>query len=77
MFFLSVFTVETWRLEDTLATLNARYNKKVFLEMFVWPDDRDSSRHIIHVEKLILGIFVNLLSTETNVTLYKYNEKVC
>ncbi|KAI4889948.1 hypothetical protein NFI96_015103 [Prochilodus magdalenae] len=44
---------ETWRLEDTLATLNAHYNKKVLLEMFVWPDDRDSSRHIIHVKMLI------------------------
>uniref|UniRef100_A0A8C2FZX3 Membrane metallo-endopeptidase-like 1 n=1 Tax=Cyprinus carpio TaxID=7962 RepID=A0A8C2FZX3_CYPCA len=34
---------------DTLAVLNARYNKKAVLEMFVWPDDRDSSSYIIHV----------------------------
>uniref|UniRef100_A0A8C1JY85 Membrane metallo-endopeptidase-like 1 n=1 Tax=Cyprinus carpio TaxID=7962 RepID=A0A8C1JY85_CYPCA len=38
-----------WSLEDTLAVLNARYNKKAVLEMFVWPDDRDSSSYIIHV----------------------------
>ncbi len=42
-------TEQMWSLEDTLAVLNARYNKKAVLEMFVWPDDRDSSRYIIHV----------------------------
>uniref|UniRef100_A0AAR2K180 Membrane metallo-endopeptidase-like 1 n=1 Tax=Pygocentrus nattereri TaxID=42514 RepID=A0AAR2K180_PYGNA len=46
----------TWRLEDTLAALNAHYNKKILLEMFVWPDDRDSSRHIIHIDQPALGM---------------------
>ncbi|XP_036415110.1 membrane metallo-endopeptidase-like 1 [Colossoma macropomum] len=47
---------ETWKLEDTLAALNAHYNKKILLEMFVWPDDRDSSRHIIHIDQPSLGM---------------------
>ncbi|XP_067243853.1 membrane metallo-endopeptidase-like 1 [Chanodichthys erythropterus] len=47
---------QAWSLEDTLAVLNARYNKKAVLEMFVWPDDRDSSRHIIHVDQPALGM---------------------
>uniref|UniRef100_A0AAR2IVP6 Membrane metallo-endopeptidase-like 1 n=1 Tax=Pygocentrus nattereri TaxID=42514 RepID=A0AAR2IVP6_PYGNA len=47
---------EDTRLEDTLAALNAHYNKKILLEMFVWPDDRDSSRHIIHIDQPALGM---------------------
>uniref|UniRef100_A0A8B9J6V1 Membrane metallo-endopeptidase-like 1 n=1 Tax=Astyanax mexicanus TaxID=7994 RepID=A0A8B9J6V1_ASTMX len=47
---------EDTRLDETLATLNAHYNKKVLLEMFVWPDDRDSSRHIIHIDQPSLGM---------------------
>uniref|UniRef100_A0A672FE39 Membrane metallo-endopeptidase-like 1 n=1 Tax=Salarias fasciatus TaxID=181472 RepID=A0A672FE39_SALFA len=42
-------TTETWSLEDTLATLTARFHKKVMLDMYVWTDDRDSQRHIIYV----------------------------
>uniref|UniRef100_A0A672P748 Membrane metallo-endopeptidase-like 1 n=1 Tax=Sinocyclocheilus grahami TaxID=75366 RepID=A0A672P748_SINGR len=49
-------TGDMWRLEDTLAVLNARYNKKAVFEMFVWPDDRDSSRYIIHVDQPALGM---------------------
>uniref|UniRef100_A0A672P4Y8 Membrane metallo-endopeptidase-like 1 n=1 Tax=Sinocyclocheilus grahami TaxID=75366 RepID=A0A672P4Y8_SINGR len=49
-------TEQVWRLEDTLAVLNARYNKKAVFEMFVWPDDRDSSRYIIHVDQPALGM---------------------
>uniref|UniRef100_A0A8C2IH95 Membrane metallo-endopeptidase-like 1 n=1 Tax=Cyprinus carpio TaxID=7962 RepID=A0A8C2IH95_CYPCA len=47
---------QAWSLEDTLAVLNARYNKKAVLEMFVWPDDRDSRRYIIHVDQPALGM---------------------
>ncbi|KAK1799635.1 hypothetical protein P4O66_006090, partial [Electrophorus voltai] len=43
-------------LEDTLATLNTRYNRKVLLDMFVWPDDRDSSHHVIHIDQPSLGM---------------------
>uniref|UniRef100_A0A669E3A0 Membrane metalloendopeptidase like 1 n=1 Tax=Oreochromis niloticus TaxID=8128 RepID=A0A669E3A0_ORENI len=44
-------TEEAWSLEDTLATLTARFHKKVVLDMYVWTDDRDSQRHIIYVRK--------------------------
>uniref|UniRef100_A0AAR2JNR2 Membrane metallo-endopeptidase-like 1 n=1 Tax=Pygocentrus nattereri TaxID=42514 RepID=A0AAR2JNR2_PYGNA len=54
--FIYICVHETWRLEDTLAALNAHYNKKILLEMFVWPDDRDSSRHIIHIDQPALGM---------------------
>ncbi|XP_027024697.1 membrane metallo-endopeptidase-like 1 [Tachysurus fulvidraco] len=47
---------ESWSLEHMLASLNSRYNKKVLLEMSVWPDDRDSSRHIIHIDQPSLGM---------------------
>ncbi|XP_046730460.1 membrane metallo-endopeptidase-like 1 [Silurus meridionalis] len=47
---------ESWSLENMLASLNSQYNKKVLLEMFVWPDDRDSSRHIIHIDQPSLGM---------------------
>uniref|UniRef100_A0A9J7XU83 Membrane metallo-endopeptidase-like 1 n=1 Tax=Cyprinus carpio carpio TaxID=630221 RepID=A0A9J7XU83_CYPCA len=51
-----VWNEQAWSLEDTLAVLNARYNKKAVLEMFVWPDDRDSRRYIIHVDQPALGM---------------------
>lgn len=47
--FLAVIAEEVWSLEDTLATLTARFHKKVVLDMYVWTDDRDSQRHIIYV----------------------------
>uniref|UniRef100_A0AAY4CU41 Membrane metallo-endopeptidase-like 1 n=1 Tax=Denticeps clupeoides TaxID=299321 RepID=A0AAY4CU41_9TELE len=43
-------------LEDTLATLTSRYHKKVLLDMFVWTDDQDSSRHILHIDQPGLGM---------------------
>uniref|UniRef100_A0AAY4CW84 Membrane metallo-endopeptidase-like 1 n=1 Tax=Denticeps clupeoides TaxID=299321 RepID=A0AAY4CW84_9TELE len=42
--------------EDTLATLTSRYHKKVLLDMFVWTDDQDSSRHILHIDQPGLGM---------------------
>ncbi|GAA6110341.1 membrane metallo-endopeptidase-like 1 [Tachysurus ichikawai] len=47
---------ESWSLEHMLASLNSHYNKKILLEMSVWPDDRDSSRHIIHIDQPSLGM---------------------
>ncbi|XP_017352014.2 membrane metallo-endopeptidase-like 1 [Ictalurus punctatus] len=47
---------ESWSLEHMLAFLNSHYNKKVLMEMFVWPDDRDSSCHIIHIDQPSLGM---------------------
>uniref|UniRef100_A0A4W5P7H5 Membrane metalloendopeptidase like 1 n=1 Tax=Hucho hucho TaxID=62062 RepID=A0A4W5P7H5_9TELE len=47
---------KAWSLEDTLATLNSRYHKKVMLDMYVWTDDRDSRRHIIYIDQPALGM---------------------
>ncbi|KPP69864.1 membrane metallo-endopeptidase-like 1-like [Scleropages formosus] len=47
---------DAWSLEDTLATLNARFHKKVLVDLFVWTDDRDSSRHIIYIDQPGLGM---------------------
>ncbi|KAM6980057.1 membrane metallo-endopeptidase-like 1 [Aplochiton taeniatus] len=49
-------TEESWSLEDTLATLTARFHKKVLLDMYVWTDDRDSRRHIIYIDQPGLGM---------------------
>ncbi|XP_029550583.1 membrane metallo-endopeptidase-like 1 [Salmo trutta] len=49
-------TEQAWSLEDTLATLNSRYHKKVILDMYVWTDDRDSRRHIIYIDQPALGM---------------------
>ncbi|KAJ3591265.1 hypothetical protein NHX12_009211 [Muraenolepis orangiensis] len=40
-----------WRLEDTIAQLNARHATQVVLNFFVGPDDRDSNAHIIHFDQ--------------------------
>ncbi|TMS19833.1 Membrane metallo-endopeptidase-like 1 [Larimichthys crocea] len=49
-------TEDTWSLEDTLATLTARFHRKVILDMYVWTDDRDSRRHIIYIDQPGLGM---------------------
>ncbi|XP_067873227.1 membrane metallo-endopeptidase-like 1 isoform X3 [Heterodontus francisci] len=45
-----------WSLETILPQLNANYNKRVLMDMFVWTDDRNSSRHIICVDQPSLGM---------------------
>ncbi|XP_028663199.2 membrane metallo-endopeptidase-like 1 isoform X2 [Erpetoichthys calabaricus] len=45
-----------WRLENTLSTLNAVYHKKALIDMFVWTDDRNSSRHVIYIDQPGLGM---------------------
>ena len=47
--FLVFPSEDAWSLEDTLIKLTSRFHKKVLLDMYVWTDDRDSSRHIIYV----------------------------
>ncbi|KAG7478431.1 hypothetical protein MATL_G00080490 [Megalops atlanticus] len=47
---------EAWSLEDTLATLNSHFYKKVLLDLFVWTDDRNSSRHIVYIDQPGLGM---------------------
>lgn len=29
--------------------MNTQFNRRVFIDLFVWNDDQDSSRHIIYV----------------------------
>uniref|UniRef100_W5M9G3 Membrane metalloendopeptidase like 1 n=1 Tax=Lepisosteus oculatus TaxID=7918 RepID=W5M9G3_LEPOC len=43
---------DKWSLEDILATLNSHFHKKVLVDLFVWTDDRDSSRHIIYYSQI-------------------------
>lgn len=46
----------SWSMEEKLSIMNSRFNKRVLIDMFVWNDDRDSSRHIIYVRKILQGI---------------------
>ncbi|XP_077168912.1 membrane metallo-endopeptidase-like 1 isoform X2 [Paroedura picta] len=45
-----------WSLEKKLSLLNSRFNTRVLIDMFVWHDDRDSSRHIIYIDQPSLGM---------------------
>ncbi|KAM8927932.1 membrane metallo-endopeptidase-like 1 isoform 2-T2 [Pelodytes ibericus] len=45
-----------WSLEEKLALLNFRFNKRVLLDMFVWNDDRESSKNIIYIDQPGLGM---------------------
>ncbi|NWH73284.1 MMEL1 protein, partial [Piaya cayana] len=45
-----------WRVEEKLSIMNSRFNKRVLIDMFVWNDDRDSSRHIIYIDQPSLGM---------------------
>uniref|UniRef100_A0A8C8SL26 Membrane metalloendopeptidase like 1 n=1 Tax=Pelusios castaneus TaxID=367368 RepID=A0A8C8SL26_9SAUR len=47
-------------MEEKLSTLNSRFNKRVFIDMFVWNDDRDSSRHIIYVRDAYLQFMITV-----------------
>uniref|UniRef100_A0A8C4DTU3 Membrane metallo-endopeptidase-like 1 n=1 Tax=Dicentrarchus labrax TaxID=13489 RepID=A0A8C4DTU3_DICLA len=59
-FFFPFNAEDAWSLEDTLATLTARFHKKVLLDMYVWTDDRDSRRHIIYVREAYLHFMVSI-----------------
>lgn len=39
----------TWELERQLAVMNTQFNRRVLIDLFVWNDDLNSSRHIIYV----------------------------
>ncbi|XP_044301260.1 membrane metallo-endopeptidase-like 1 [Varanus komodoensis] len=45
-----------WSVEEKLALLNSRFNTRVLIDMFVWHDDRDSSRNIIYIDQPGLGM---------------------
>lgn len=38
-----------WKLEQQLALMNAQFNRRVLIDLFIWNDDQNSSRHIIYV----------------------------
>nr|XP_056721305.1 membrane metallo-endopeptidase-like 1 [Euleptes europaea] len=45
-----------WGLEEKLSLLNSRFNARILVDMFVWHDDRDSSRNIIYIDQPSLGM---------------------
>uniref|UniRef100_A0A669R788 Membrane metalloendopeptidase like 1 n=1 Tax=Phasianus colchicus TaxID=9054 RepID=A0A669R788_PHACC len=47
---------------EKLSIMNSRFNKRVLIDMFVWNDDRDSSRHIIY---MTVNLFIRTLRTHT------------
>uniref|UniRef100_A0A8C4DVH8 Membrane metallo-endopeptidase-like 1 n=1 Tax=Dicentrarchus labrax TaxID=13489 RepID=A0A8C4DVH8_DICLA len=77
-------TEDAWSLEDTLATLTARFHKKVLLDMYVWTDDRDSRRHIIYgfnwtrfIQGVLAGVSIKVqLKEEVVVYSSPYLEKM-
>lgn len=38
-----------WELERQLAVLNSQFNRRVLIDLFIWNDDQNSSRHVIYV----------------------------
>ncbi|XP_049631263.1 membrane metallo-endopeptidase-like 1 isoform X1 [Suncus etruscus] len=45
-----------WKLEQQLAILNSEFNRRVLIDLFVWNDDQNSSRHIIYIDQPALGM---------------------
>ncbi|XP_036918026.1 membrane metallo-endopeptidase-like 1 [Sturnira hondurensis] len=45
-----------WKLEQQLAVMNSQFNKRILIDLFVWSDDQNSSRHIIYIDQPTLGM---------------------
>uniref|UniRef100_H0VFW5 Membrane metalloendopeptidase like 1 n=1 Tax=Cavia porcellus TaxID=10141 RepID=H0VFW5_CAVPO len=45
-----------WELERQLAVMNTQFNRRVLIDLFVWNDDLNSSRHIIYIDQPTLGM---------------------
>nr|XP_023407907.1 membrane metallo-endopeptidase-like 1 [Loxodonta africana] len=45
-----------WELEQQLAVMNTQFNKRVLVDLFIWTDDQNSSRHIIYIDQPTLGM---------------------
>ncbi|XP_077007654.1 membrane metallo-endopeptidase-like 1 isoform X2 [Tamandua tetradactyla] len=45
-----------WELEQQLAMMNSQFNKRVLIDLFIWNDDQNSSRHIIYIDQPTLGM---------------------
>ncbi|XP_019514074.1 PREDICTED: membrane metallo-endopeptidase-like 1 [Hipposideros armiger] len=46
----------TWALEEQLAVMNTQFNRRVLVDLFIWNDDQNSSRHIIYIDQPTLGM---------------------
>lgn len=44
-----------WELERQLAVLNSQFNRRVLIDLFIWNDDQNSSRHVIYVCNTLSG----------------------
>lgn len=40
-----------WELERQLAAMITQFNRRVLIDLFIWNDDQNSSRHIIYVRQ--------------------------
>ncbi|XP_052572729.1 membrane metallo-endopeptidase-like 1 isoform X6 [Peromyscus californicus insignis] len=45
-----------WELERQLALLNSQFNRRVLIDLFIWNDDQNSSRHVIYIDQPTLGM---------------------
>ncbi|XP_027621230.1 membrane metallo-endopeptidase-like 1 isoform X3 [Tupaia chinensis] len=45
-----------WLLERQLAVMNTQFNRRVLIDLFIWNDDQNSSRHIIYIDQPTLGM---------------------
>uniref|UniRef100_P0C1T0-4 Isoform 4 of Membrane metallo-endopeptidase-like 1 n=1 Tax=Rattus norvegicus TaxID=10116 RepID=P0C1T0-4 len=45
-----------WELERQLAVLNSQFNRRVLIDLFIWNDDQNSSRHVIYIDQPTLGM---------------------
>ncbi|XP_053432894.1 membrane metallo-endopeptidase-like 1 [Nycticebus coucang] len=45
-----------WELERQLALMNTQFNRRILIDLFVWNDDQNSSRHIIYIDQPTLGM---------------------
>uniref|UniRef100_A0A8C2MFK7 Membrane metallo-endopeptidase-like 1 n=1 Tax=Cricetulus griseus TaxID=10029 RepID=A0A8C2MFK7_CRIGR len=49
-------TMGKWELERQLAVLNSQFNRRVLIDLFIWNDDQNSSRHVIYIDQPTLGM---------------------
>uniref|UniRef100_A0A8C6BT79 Membrane metalloendopeptidase like 1 n=1 Tax=Monodon monoceros TaxID=40151 RepID=A0A8C6BT79_MONMO len=45
-----------WELEQQLAVMNAQFNRRVLIDLFIWNDDQNSSQHVIYIDQPTLGM---------------------
>ncbi|XP_065737316.1 membrane metallo-endopeptidase-like 1 [Phocoena phocoena] len=45
-----------WELEQQLAVMNAQFNRRVLINLFIWNDDQNSSQHVIYIDQPTLGM---------------------